>query len=52
MWTDRNETLHGEGNTIHLEEIKAINAELLHQMDARSVRLTLSKIPTLISRQV
>jgi hypothetical protein len=31
MWMDRNNTLHGEGNTIHLEEITAINEELLIQ---------------------
>ena len=28
---DRNQTLHGEGNTIHLEEITAINEELIKQ---------------------
>jgi hypothetical protein len=28
---DRNEMLHGEGNTIHLEEIMAINEELIKQ---------------------
>jgi hypothetical protein len=31
LWMDRNETLHGEGNTIHLEEITAINEELIKQ---------------------
>jgi hypothetical protein len=31
MWTDRNDMLHGDGNTIHHEEIKSINEELLKQ---------------------
>jgi hypothetical protein len=31
LWMDRNDTLHGEGNTIHLEEITAINEELIKQ---------------------
>ena len=31
MWSDRNNTLHGEGNTIHVTEIKAINDEILAQ---------------------
>jgi hypothetical protein len=31
LWNDRNEALHGEGNTIHVEEITAINEEVLSQ---------------------
>ena len=31
LWMNRNETLYGEGNTIHLEEINAINEELTKQ---------------------
>jgi hypothetical protein len=31
LWMDRNDTLHGEGNTIHLEEITAINEEILKE---------------------
>ena len=31
LWNDRNEALHGDGNTIHVEEITAINEEVLSQ---------------------
>ena len=31
LWMDRNDTLHGEGNTIRLEEITAINEEILKE---------------------
>ena len=31
LWMNRNDTLYGEGNTIHLEEINAINEELTKQ---------------------
>ena len=31
LWDDRNETLHGEGQTIHLEELTAINEEITNQ---------------------
>ena len=29
MWQDRNNTLHNEGNTVHQEELRAIDAEIL-----------------------
>ena len=31
LWNDRNDTLHGEGITIYVEEITAIDAEILSQ---------------------
>ena len=31
LWMDRNDTLHGDGNTIHVTEIMAINEEILAQ---------------------
>ena len=40
LWNNRNEALvHGEGNTIHVEEITAINAEVISQWTEGSSHL-------------
>ena len=39
LWDDRNDTLHGDGQTIHLEELNAINEEITKQWIAGSNHL-------------